>query len=118
MPLNHSIPLPAAVEMTRRLRDNRNSILAEQYQRQDILAICETFDAAAIQAILTQDGCVSLRIYYGMDESLKIHAILVGADSSGKDILPPEASADEGEIMEEGVRCPTMCPPASPLNGG
>jgi hypothetical protein len=120
MPLKHSIPLATAVEMTKRLRENRNTILAEQYQRQDIVAICETFDADSIQAILTQDGCVSLRIYYGMDESLKMHAILVGADINGKDILPPQADAAAnspiGEIMEDGLRCPTMCPPPSPLN--
>lgn len=122
MPLKHSIPLAQAIEMTRRYRTNRENILTEQYREHEILPTCETFDAASIQKLIDQANCVSIRIYYGMDESLGIHAIIVGADSEGRDILPLTASdadgSPEGEIMEDGIRCPKMCPPESPLNGG
>jgi hypothetical protein len=119
----HGIPLSTAAEMTARYRENRNTILGEPYKDQDLLAICETFTAEAINEILAQDGCVSVRIYYGMNEDLKVHSILVGADSSGKDILPSTglkniAGSDPDIIMEKGTRCPVDCPPASDLNGG
>jgi hypothetical protein len=110
--INHLIPLITAEAMTKLLRDNRNAILSGEYQDRDILPICETFDADSIRSILDQDNCTSLRIYYGMDTNLKIHAILVGADSSGEDILTTGVEV----IMEDSVRCPTTCPPASPLN--
>jgi len=120
---NHGIPLSIAAEMTARYRQNRNTILEEHYKNQDILPICETFSVDAIEEILAQPGCISLRIYYGMDDKLKVHAILVGADSTGKDILPSTDSKtltenEEDIIMEKGTRCPVDCPPASDLNGG
>jgi hypothetical protein len=110
--INHLIPLITAEAMTKLLRDNRNAILSGEYQDRDILPICETFDADAILSVLNQDNCTSLRIYYGMGIDLKLHAILVGADSSGADILP---TGDE-VTLEDAVRCPSVCPPASPLN--
>jgi hypothetical protein len=110
---NHRIPLSTAVEMTSLYRENRNSILGNDYQGLDILPICETFDMEAIQSIINQTNYANFRIYYGMDKDLKVHAILVGADADGNDIL---TSGDE-VIMEDAVRCPTICPPESPLNG-
>jgi hypothetical protein len=119
----HGIPLSTAAEMTALYRQNRNTILGENYKDMDLLAICETFTADAIKEILGQPDCVSFRIYFGMDEELKVHSILVGADSSGKDILPSASSQNISEtytdiIMEKGTRCPVDCPPASDLNGG
>lgn len=119
----HGIPLSTAAEMTARYRQNRNTILGENYKDQDLLPICETFSVGAIEEILAQLSCVSLRIYYGMDENLKVHAILVGADGAGNDILPSTDATtlsenEEDIIMEKGTRCPVDCPPASELNGG
>jgi hypothetical protein len=112
----HNIPLETAVEMTTRFRDNRNSILQETYQNEDILPLCETFSKSAIEDLLSQDGCDGFRIYYGMDENLKIHAILVGVNGDDEDILEIEEA--EGVILEDGQRCPPSCPPTSPLNSG
>jgi hypothetical protein len=52
-----------------------------------------------------------VRIYYGMDETLSVHAILVGVDQNGNDILPIAATGDEEEgiIVEEGRICPPHC---------
>jgi hypothetical protein len=52
-----------------------------------------------------------------MAEDLSLHAILVAADDTGTDILPLLESADDGDgdILDEGVRCPTTCPPPSEL---
>jgi hypothetical protein len=112
----HDISLAEAIEMTARFRDNRNSILGETYQEQNILPICETFSKSAIEDVLSQDGCEGFRIYYGMDENLKIHAILVGVNDENEDILPSEIEETGGVILEDGQRCPPSCPPASPLN--
>jgi len=65
-----------------------------------------------------------------MDQDLLVHAILVGVDAQGADILPPQATGstarrvaaeDDGgddDIQEDAIRCQPTCPPDSPLNGG
>jgi len=45
----------------------------------------------------------------------------VGVDAEGKDMLPAiestgEAGDDDPVIVEDGIRCPPICPPPSPLN--
>lgn len=78
----------------------------------DVLTMSETFDRDDIQRLLEQPECTQFRVYFGMDGSRNIRAIMVGVDSEGRDILTP---GDE-LIMERGKRCPSDCPPASPLN--
>ncbi|MDF2382480.1 hypothetical protein JMG10_13440 [Nostoc ellipsosporum NOK] len=112
--MSHFITLTEAEDMTSRYRDNRNSILAEDYQDQDILPVCETFDREAFDTILEQEGCQKIRIYYGMEEDLKLHAIIVGVNGDDEDMLP--GVGVEAVIVEKGMRCPPMCPPSSPLN--
>ncbi|SDC79283.1 hypothetical protein [Niabella drilacis] len=115
----HNISLTNAAAMTRRYRQNSEAILAAGFQNHNILPLCETFDRAAIDALLAQPGCTGLRIYYGMDTELKVHAILVGSDASNTDILPPNSivkTEEDGYIMEQSIRCPPTCPPESPLN--
>lgn len=117
---SHSISLEKAVEMTTLYRENRNGILKEEYKFNDLLALNETFNKEAIIALLQQENCVAFRIYYGMSEDLKVHAILVGVNDKGEDILPTTSTEggteEDGVILEEAHRCPTICPPASPLN--
>lgn len=114
--MNHEISLQDAVTMTSRYRENKESIL-NSGQPADTLAICETFSADSIKQLLDQQGCEHFRIYYGMDENLKVHAILVGANEEGQDILTSGLNEDPGVILEDGQRCPHLCPPASVLNG-
>jgi hypothetical protein len=120
MSTTHVISLSTAIAMTSRFRNNKNTILSSSYQNQDVIPNCETFDKESIETVLNQEGCVAFRVYYGMDENLKIHAILVGVNGNGADILPVESSLleeePEGVILEEGQRCPPYCPPTSPLN--
>jgi hypothetical protein len=128
--LSHVIPLDQAAAMTKRYRDHRNEILKPEYANRDILAICETFNKIPVQHLVASDECVGLRIYYGMSEDLLCHAILVGVNSKGEDILPDTSSNFGGEgdgdgeddggegggTLEDSIRCPTVCPPDSPLN--
>jgi len=114
----HAISLIKAKAMTLRYRQNRENILATAYQGQNILLLSETFDKASLVSLVTNVNCLSIRIYYGMDEDLRVHAIFVGVNSGGEDILPALANEEDenGEILEDGIQCPPLCPPLSPLN--
>lgn len=111
-PEGHRITLVRATEMTAIYRENRE----ENYP------VCETFHREAVEWLLKVPGCAHLRIYYGMMPDKSVHAILVAADAAGNDILPshnypypPGGGGDDGEILEDGARCPDQCPPPSPL---
>lgn len=121
LPTNdHLISLQKAIEMTTRYRQDKETVLAPEYRGQIILPNSETFNRAAIEKLLAETGCAAVRIYYGMDETLKTHAIIVGVNESNEDILASSSSnnlaASDEPILEEGQRCPDICPPKSPLN--
>ena len=123
LPASHFIPLSQAVEMTARYRLEIENILAQEYRNRDILAISETFSRDAFDALLAVPGCAGLRMYYGMDETLKVHAIIVAINDQNQDLLPAAPLAgnnavEDGDppILEEGQRCPPLCPIGSPLN--
>lgn len=113
------ITLTKAVTMTTLYRSDKEAILATAYQNQNILPNSETFNRNAFDTILAKAGCAAVRIYYGMDENLKIHAIIVPVNEDNEDILPEQTNnqaEEEEDIVEEGQRCPDLCPPSSPLN--
>ncbi len=115
------IPLHQAIKMTTLYRKEKENILNPSFRNKNILTLSETFDHADFNTILSQPNCAALRIYYGMDDSLQVHAIIVGVNDKDEDILPaesPAATDGGGSISEEGTRCPPICPPGSPLNGG
>ncbi len=121
----HQITLERAIEMTTLYRSNRTTIVQTEFEKDSILAICETFDKEAFRWFLDNPDCKSIRIYYGMSANLQVHAIVVGADVEDKDMLPAtglkeeKASAaadDDDPILEEAGRCPEDCPPPSALN--
>lgn len=121
--MNHFISLPTAIDMTSLYRNQRETILKPQFQDQNILAISEAFNRTPFDILLAKPGCEGLRIYYGMTEDLKIHAIIVATDENGNDMLPEQTSsfsnsaeATEDDIVENGNRCPDICPDSSPLN--
>ncbi len=117
---DHFIALETAVEMTTRYRAQMTNILATGVRDQNILPICETFNREAFDKVLKNDNCVGVRLYYSMDENLRIHMIVLGVDEENKDILPADVDNIEMVtnrlIIEKGLRCPMDCPPASPLN--
>lgn len=117
--MNHFISLQEAVDMTTLYRAEHENILKTQFQNQNILARSESFERAAFETLLAKNGCAGLRIYYGMDETYKVHAIIVAIDANGADILPSSnltETEEEKDIVERGIRCPELCPTASPLN--
>lgn len=96
------ISLANAKEMTNRYQNERENILNSSYQNKDILAISET---------LEKDQLEKLRIYYGMDSLLKVHAILVAVDKENQDIIIQNEDAYESEedILNDNIRCPPTC---------
>jgi hypothetical protein len=117
-PNAHFITPTAAAAMIAAYNADQETILAVAYKNQGILASSETFNRHAFDELLARQGCAALRIYYGMDASLRVHAIVVGVNASNEDILPPANAETEPAdyIIETGQRCPDICPPASPIN--
>ncbi|MBU3715398.1 MAG: hypothetical protein FGM46_10715, partial [Ferruginibacter sp.] len=76
---NNFISLQEAKELTKRYRDNFDSIPVPDFK--DCLSYSETFDTTAIKALIEQPGCVGFRVYYGMKEEKKICAIFVGVNA-------------------------------------
>jgi hypothetical protein len=121
---SHFITLAKAVEMTTVYRTEKDNILSPEFKGKQILPTCETFNREAFDFLLAETGCAGLRLYYSMDESLKIHIIAVGVNAQNEDLLPnsnvsslkSSVSSEDNKIVEDSQRCPDDCPPPSPLN--
>lgn len=112
--MSQFISLSTAVDMTTLYRQDRETILATAYKNQNVLAKSETFGRDVLDDVLAQSGCTGIRIYYGMDANNKVHAIIVGVNSSDEDIIFP--NTDNSLIIELGQRCPEDCGQSSVLN--
>lgn len=112
------ITLAKAIELTTQYRTDKDTILEPKYRGSEIMPVCETFNRSVIEDLLSQ-GCVQIRVYFGMSADLKIRLIIVGVNSQGEDMLPSEGPGLDTDyyIVEDAIRCPTTCPPPSPLNG-
>jgi hypothetical protein len=117
----HSITLDDAKKMIKKFKDEKDTIVKDEFKGQHLVPVCESFDRAPFDALLRREDCKGVRIYYGMkDGGKRVHAIIVGFDADGKDILPIAGIATDDLdplIIEESLPCPTYCPPPSDLNG-
>ncbi len=59
--------------------------------------------------ILSQTGCVGIRIYNAVDASGNMTNVLVGVDAKGNDLY-------NGKIYDAGSACPPNCSTNNPLN--
>jgi hypothetical protein len=96
---NHDISLTEASAWTKNFRD---SITPGQ-------TIAHYYGKDAIQAILNQEGCVGIRIYYALDTAGVKQLVTVGVDASGNDLY-------QGLLADRTLRCPLSCSAANPLN--
>ncbi|CAN5399741.1 hypothetical protein BH10BAC3_BH10BAC3_11480 [soil metagenome] len=79
-----------------------------------------TYNKQALIDLLGQDGCVSFRVYPGINKEEQIALIFVGVDAEGNNILPVTASepegdsltADGGKIVDEGQMSPPYPAPS------
>jgi hypothetical protein len=117
---DHFISLEEAKKMTKKFRGDKDKIVKDEYKGKHLLPNCESFDRAAFDKLLQREDCKGVRIYYGMkEEDKRVHAIIVGFDADGKDILPREGIVADGIdecMIENGSQCPPNCPPPSELN--
>ncbi len=97
---NHEISLNEAAELTQRFRD-RLPVIDN--------TIGEYFGRTAMEDLLSQQGCVGIRIYYGIDANDIKKLVIVGVDNNGNDLY-------DGELMEAGTTCPPLCSTSNPLN--
>ncbi len=117
---DHSINLDEAKKMTKRFREQKDAIMRDEHQGKHLIPHCESFDRVAFDKLLQREDCKGVRIYYGMKEGdHRIHAVIVGFDAEGKDILPTGNIAMDGTdpiIIDQGTACPTLCPDPSGLS--
>lgn len=120
----HIIPIKQADSYIEKFSVNKK-LLQEQLRDSSFLntrfdlPISETFNSDAIALLLQQNGCKAVRIYFGIDADGKVRLVLLPVDNNGKDIrrklingltsAAAQAGGDDGEAVEIGQRCPTMC---------
>lgn len=95
---DHNIPLSTAANWTKNYRTANPGSTKGHF-----------FGKDAIQAILTQNNCVGMRIYYALDETGKKQLIVVGTDASENDLF-------NGLLAERSIDCPPTCGINNPLN--
>lgn len=123
------ISLEKAKKLTSTFRGKKEKILDSGFKGKNVLPVCETFPRAAFDTVLAKDGCVGLRIYFAMDETNLVRLVIVGVNDKDEDMITKtesntmmrsttegEGEGEKDEIIEEGMRCPTICPPPSELN--
>lgn len=101
------ISLATAKDLIGRYRTNFSDIATPDFK--DSLKFSETFDAAAIRALLDQPGCVAFRAYYGMKENEGICLVFFGVDGNDNNIVSA-ANGGDAVIVEDGKECPPFCP--------
>lgn len=70
--------------------------------------IAHFFGKDILQKILDQEGCMGIRIYYGIDEDGTKQLVLVGADSDQND--------QTNLVADISFICPNACSDRNPLN--
>ncbi len=59
--------------------------------------------------LLSQEGCVGIRMYNALNEDDKLTNVLVGVDEDGNDLI-------HGKVYNKAVICPDYCSKGNPLN--
>ena len=106
-PRAHFISKDEAKKMIAVYKEHKNKNI--NLKNKEIFAITESFDAEAFKILLAKPGVKRIRIYYGMSDDLRLHAIVVGVDANNVEMLDGENS-----IIERGIVCPPICPTIPP----
>ena len=96
---DHSITLAAAAALTEAYRNTVSSGAT----------IAHYFGKEAILAILDQQNCVGMRIYYGLNSEGVKQLVICGVNSDENDLY-------QGLLAEKSEICPVHCSTANPLN--
>jgi len=95
----HDITLTEAAKMTKRYRSSAGTGAI----------IATAFSKTKLQAILDQEKCEGIRMYYAKKENGAPALVLCAFKSTDDDIY-------EGELAEFGHDCPPQCGGTNPLN--
>ena len=95
---DHSISLQEAADWTENYRDKNPGEIKAHF-----------FGKTTLQAILDQEDCVGIRIYYALNDEGKKCLVLTGANANEEDLY-------NGVLAEKGKTCPPNCDVNSPLN--
>ncbi len=97
------------VDEAKKLIQNRQKGLVVKAWKGKVPAIKGgSFERAVFDKILSQPGCEKIRFYYAAEADGSPTVVLVGVDSTGKDMTL-------GAICEKGMPCPPYCDGASIL---
>ncbi|XOV68620.1 MAG: hypothetical protein ACFHU9_05455 [Fluviicola sp.] len=91
------ISLETGADMTERYRSKNPDEIKGHFFGKDVL-----------QEILDQEGCMGIRMYYGLDEDYNKALVIVGADASENDM-----TSKVGDIS---LPCPSVCSAPNDLN--
>jgi hypothetical protein len=110
------IPLSKAKKLKANFKLKKKDLINPKITATDVIPDSETFNRTAIDQLLALPGCVGIRIYSGLDDESKLHSILVGVNEKGEDLIIPSTTTSlieegDGEVVEDGLRCPPYCPP-------
>ena|SRR3989338_7277742 len=92
------ISLETAADMTAAYRSANPGAIKARFFGRDIL-----------EDLMKQEGCMGLRIYYGLNEDAVSQLVVVGADADQNDML--------NKIADTSIPCPDQCGAANVLNG-
>lgn len=96
---SHEITLQDAITMTHAYQNS------PQFAGQTKAGL---IDASAVMALLNQQGCAGMRIYFALKSNHILTTVLVGTNNMGEDITT-------GILLDDLVSCPPNCPTNSPL---
>lgn len=87
---------------------NGASMTNEYRQRNPGAVKGHFFGKEILNQILDQEGCMGIRMYYGLDEDGNKQLVIVGADSDENDMLDL--------VADFSVPCPSACSTPNALN--
>lgn len=96
---SHEITLQEAITMTHAYQNS------PQFAGQTKAGL---IDASAVEALLNQQGCAGMRIYFALNAHNNLTLVLVGTDINEKDMTT-------GVILDKLKDCPPFCDFDSPL---
>lgn len=95
---DHDIPLATAAEWTANYRSANPGATKGHY-----------FGKDEIDAVLNQQDCVGIRIYYALNDSGSKELVIVGVKANEDDM-------DGGLILDRSIKCPPTCGSSNSLN--
>jgi hypothetical protein len=108
--MSEFISLADAVKMTKDYQQRRTN-LTNPSLPENTLPICETFESDHVSKLLQKTGCTGIRAYLGLDNNDQVKLVLVAVDEDDNDLYQGTDA-----LLDKAARCPSICPPSSPLN--